>query len=272
MCRIKVPEFVGFLEGIAILRRTAFLCLAATLGLLACGCGASLNDGSPMAVSPSPANLMTSSSGARTDAIPAAQIERDVTTLTEGSDPSSAAYKIGPLDVVEVSVFQVPDLSRTVQVASDGTINFPLIGEVHAAGRTARDVEHDLAQRLGRKYLQSPQVNVYIREYNSQRVVIDGAVKKPGVFPVRGPTTLLQMIATAEGFTETADSTVMIFREVDGKRTAAQFDVGAIRSGKSKDPRIIEGDAIVVSDSTLKQTYQSVLRVLPLGGIFVSLL
>jgi polysaccharide export outer membrane protein len=80
------------------------------------------------------------------------------------------------------------------------------------------------------------------------------------------------MIATAEGFTETADSTVMIFRDEGGKRTGAQFDVDAIRSGKSKDPQIMEGDAVVVSDSTFKQTYQGVLRVLPLGGLFVTLL
>ncbi len=64
----------------------------------------------------------------------------------------------------------------------------------------------------------------------------------------------------------------MIFRQADGKRTAAKFDVDAIRSGTAKDPQIAAGDAVVVSDSTLKKTYQGVLRVLPLGGLFVTLL
>ncbi|HVX35738.1 MAG TPA: polysaccharide biosynthesis/export family protein, partial [Hyphomicrobium sp.] len=121
--------------------------------------------------------------------------------LTEVSDPDSTAYKIGPFDVLDITVFRVPELSKTVQVAAMGTINLPLVGEVPAAGQTAQSVERDLTKRLGAKFLQSPQVNVNIREYNSQRVTIDGAVKKPGVYPIRGGTTLLQLIATAEGLT-----------------------------------------------------------------------
>jgi polysaccharide export outer membrane protein len=197
---------------------------------------------------------------------------RDVRKLTEASDPSSSAYKIGPLDVVEVSVFKVPELSRTVQVADSGTINLPLVGELPAAGRTARDVERDLTKRLSRKYLQSPQVNVFIKEYNSQRVTIDGSVKKPGVYPVRGNATLLQIIATAEGFTDTAEPNVVVFRDVDGKRSAAKFDVNEIRDGKSKDPQILQGDLIVVSDSAVKSAYQGLLKVLPVSSLFVALL
>jgi polysaccharide export outer membrane protein len=192
--------------------------------------------------------------------------------LTAVSDPASSAYKIGPLDVVEVSVFRVPELSRTVQVADSGTINLPLVGELPAAGRTARDIERDLTTRLGRKYLQSPQVNVYIKEYNSQRVTIDGSVKKPGVYPVRGNATLLQLIATAEGFTDTAEPNVVVFRNVAGKHLAAKFDVTEIRAGKSKDPQILQGDLIVVSDSTVKSAYQGLLKVLPISSLFVTLL
>jgi polysaccharide export outer membrane protein len=192
--------------------------------------------------------------------------------LTAASDPSSSAYKIGPLDLLDITVFRVPELSKTVQVAATGTINLPLVGEVPAAGRTAQDVERDLTKRFGAKFLQSPQVNVTIKEYNSQRVTIDGAVKKPGVYPIRGETTLLQLIATAEGLTDTAQTEIAVFRKADGKSQAAKFDVDEIRSGRAKDPEILEGDLIVVSDSSLKTTYQGLLKALPVTSIFVTLL
>jgi polysaccharide biosynthesis/export protein len=191
----------------------------------------------------------------------------DALKIIAVSDPSSSAYKIGPLDVLEISVFKVPDLSRTVQVADSGTINLPLVGEVPAAGRTAQDVERDLTKRLGAKYLQNPQVNIYVKEYNSQRVTVEGSVKKPGVYPIRGGTTLLQLVATAEGFTDTAQSEVAVFRNVDGKRTAAKFDVGEIRTGNAKDPQLVQGDVVVVSDSMVKSAYQGLLKALPLAAV-----
>ena len=198
---------------------------------------------------------------------PGALKTQEALKLTAVSDPSSSAYKIGPLDVLEVSVFKVPDLSRTVQVADSGTINLPLVGEVPAAGRTAQDVERDLTKRLGAKYLQSPQVNVYVKEYNSQRVTIEGSVKKPGVYPIRGDASLLQIIATAEGLTDTAQSEVAVFRNVDGKRTAAKFDVGEIRSGTLQDPKLVQGDVVIVSDSAVKSAYQNLLKAIPLASI-----
>ena len=117
---------------------------------------------------------------------------------------SENVYRIGPFDVLDISVFQVPELTKSVQVADSGTINLPLVGEVHVAGRTPQQLEHDLTARLGAEYLQNPQVTVVVKEYNSQNVTISGAVKKPGVYPIRGRTTLLQMVALAgdldEGF------------------------------------------------------------------------
>jgi polysaccharide export outer membrane protein len=266
---------------------------AVALPLLACcviaGCGVTLDkNGQFSSVSgSSPEMALASGSDAKTDKDDKADKKDGATTgsikldakatktavkLTDVSNPKSTAYKIGPLDVLEISVFKVPELSRTVQVASSGTINLPLVGEVPAAGRTARDVEHDLTTRLGATYLQSPQVNVFVKEYNSQRVTVDGSVKKPGVYPIRGDATLLQMIATAEGLTETAKSEVVIFRTVDGKRSAAKFDLDEIRAGKAKDPQVVEGDLIVVDDSTMKAAWQNLIKAIPLSTLFVTLL
>lgn len=253
--------------------------LIRTLALsgLVSGCGATLNDGSHLIAATSPPAQTDDHAGYAGDAhlrnLPAArQDAHEAVKLAEVSDPGSEAYKIGPMDVLEISVFQVPELSKTVQVGADGTINLPLAGSIHAAGQTPGEIERDLTARLGRRYLQSPQVNVYLKEYNSQRITVDGAVKRPGVYPLRGPATLLQVLATAEGFTDTADPTVVIFRTENGVRTAAKFDVSSIRSGNAKDPQIVQGDVVVVSTSTMKESYQALLKILPVSSLFVSIL
>jgi polysaccharide export outer membrane protein len=196
--------------------------------------------------------------------------------LTSAGTPGSNAYKIGPLDVLDVAVFKVPDLSKTVQVGEDGTITYPLIGQVHAAGRTAHDLEVDLKQKLGEKYLRSPQINVLVKEYNSQRVTISGAVKTTGVYAIKGKTSLLQVIAMAGDIDgSTASGDIVVFRNVDGQRTAARFDADSIKNGKADDPEMLPGDVIVVDTSATKVALSNVLRVLPLAtsaAIFVPLM
>jgi len=198
---------------------------------------------------------------------------RVVQVADRPSSPATpGAYRIGPMDVLDISVFQVPDLSKTVQVAETGTINFPLVGEVPAAGKTAQQLERELAAKLGAKYLQNPQVTVLVRENNSQRFTIEGAVKSPGVFPMKGETTLLQSMAMAGGIdTATSDSTVLVLRYTDGKRSAAKFDVAAIQKGKAEDPPIQSGDVLVVGTSAIKAGFSNVLKVLPIAGLFAFL-
>jgi polysaccharide biosynthesis/export protein len=181
----------------------------------------------------------------------------------------SAAYKIGPQDVLEVTVFKVGELSKTVQVSEVGTISFPLVGDVTAAGRTPREVEKDLTARLGSKYLQNPQVTIYVKEFNSQRVTLEGAVKKPGVFPIQGRLSLLQAVALAQGLESTSDNTVLVFREVDGKRTAGRFDISDIRSGSAEDPRLQAGDVVVAGTSAFKEGLGNILKMLPLASFAV---
>jgi protein involved in polysaccharide export with SLBB domain len=87
--------------------------------------------------------------------------------------PVAAAFrngtdKIGPHDILEVTVFKVPDLSKTVQVNAAGTITYPLLGEIPVAGKTARELERDLTQRLGEKYLRSPHITVTVKRPNNQ--------------------------------------------------------------------------------------------------------
>jgi polysaccharide export outer membrane protein len=176
----------------------------------------------------------------------------------------NASYKVGPLDVLDISVFKVPDLSKSVQVSDTGSINLPLLGEVKASGKTAQEIERELTTRLGKKYLKNPQVTVFVKENKSQQVTIEGAVKKPGVYPIGGKKTLLQLVATAEGLNpDTYSSDVTIFRTVDGNRSSSTFDIDRIKAGKLDDPILQTGDVVVVDTSTAKVGFQNVLRVAP---------
>lgn len=196
--------------------------------------------------------------------------------LTAVATPGNDAYKIGPLDVLEIAVFKVPELGKTVQVDGDGTINYPLIGEIPAAGKTAHEIEHDLTKKLGAKYLRSPQITVNIKEYNSQRFTVEGSVKTSGVYAMKGRTSLVQAVAMAGGVdTTVASGDVVIFRTIDGTRSAARFDIDQIKKGEAEDPALQPGDVIVVDTSATKVALHNVLSVLPLAtsaAMFVPLL
>jgi polysaccharide export outer membrane protein len=183
------------------------------------------------------------------------------------STPGNPGYLVGPQDVLDVTVFQAPDLTKTVQVAEDGAINLPLLGQVPAAGKTPSRLEKEIQGRLNARYMKSAQVTVFVREYNSQRVTVEGAVKNPGVFPLRGNDTLIQIIARSGGLDrDKASSDLVIFRTADGERTATRYDISAIHSGSERDPRVLPGDVIVVGDSTVKAGLNLFLRVLPVAG------
>ena len=194
-------------------------------------------------------------------------ISKVALTLSSSSDPNSKAYKIGPRDVLEVTVFKVPDLSKVVQVSEAGTINYPLVGELEAGGKTAREVEQDLTRLLGTKYLQNPQISVFVKEYNSQRITVEGAVKKPGVYPIIGGMSLLQAIATAGGFESNAEETILLIRQKTGKPSAGKFDISQISHGKAEDIQLEAGDVIIAPTSDIKQGMEVFYRLAPLAYI-----
>ncbi len=210
-----------------------------------------------------------SSIGAESSGVDKEATLQSIDKLAAARTASNAAYKIGPQDLLIINVFSVPSLSREMQVSGSGTINMPLIGEVYAAGKTAQQLERELTARLGSKYLQNPQVSLNIKEYNSQRFTVEGAVKKPGVFPIKQNNTLLQCISAAEGLDkDVASSVVGVFRRENGQRTGAKFDLEAIRSGKSDDPLIKDGDVIVVATSDGKTVFSNFVKLAPLLSIF----
>jgi polysaccharide biosynthesis/export protein len=161
----------------------------------------------------------------------------------------SGEYRMGPGDLLKIDVFQAEKFSRTVRVSMRGDISLPLIGSVHAAGLTSQELEDLLARRLKERYLQDPQVSVFIEEFTSQRVTIEGLVKKPGVYPLMGGNaSLLQTIAIAGGPEEiAATNKVQLFRaNAGGTKEIYFFDIDAIRTGQAVDPSVKGDDIIIV--------------------------
>ena len=181
-------------------------------------------------------------------------------------------YRVGPFDLIEISVFQVPDLSKTVKVSASGEIALPLIGTLQAGGKTVSELETDIKSRLEAKYLQSAQVSVFVKEANSQQVTVDGAVNTPGIVTISGQTTLLQTIAMSGGLAKGAQQKgIMVFRTVNQQKMAAKFDLAAIRKGTAEDPVLAGGDVVVV-DSGFGASLAGIRDNIPVFGLFSALL
>jgi polysaccharide export outer membrane protein len=182
----------------------------------------------------------------------------DISELNYNSS-SSEAYRIGPNDLLEINVFRVDELSRSVRVDDRGNISLPLVGSMHVTGMTQQGFEKKLASILSKKYLQNPQVSVFIKEFTSKQVTVGGAVKRPGVFPIKGKTSVMQSIAMAEGLTDlAAEDKIVLFRENKGKLKAYNLNLAAIRNGKMPDPYVKGNDRIVVHQSGSKVWLKSV--------------
>ena len=162
-----------------------------------------------------------------------------------------ADYRIGHQDLMEITVYGQPELTRSIRVSTQGSITLPLVGQVVAVGLTAQQLEQRIAEKLGEKFLQDPQVTVFIKEYTTLRFAVEGAVNKPGLYPLTGQMTLLRALAVAGGQGGLSDlSEVMLFRiSPSGERRTLVFDVERIRSGEVPDPSIQNDDLLVVKRS-----------------------
>lgn len=179
-------------------------------------------------------------------------------------------YKIGPLDALDITVLQEPELSsKATPVDAFGNVNLPLVGDVKAGGKTASQLAKEVAVLFGHRYLKNPQVSVVVSKPVAQKVVVQGEVTQPGVYQIDGPTTLLGAISLAKGETELAKlADVAVFRTVNGKRTGAMFDINSIRAGQAEDPEIRSNDLIVVGYSGSKRMWRDVVKSLPILNVF----
>lgn len=183
--------------------------------------------------------------------------------------PPASQQRIGPLDKIRVTVFQVADLSGEFTVDASGNIDYPLIGTVAAQGLTPPELSERIAQQLGRRYLRNPNVQTAFLEQRQQTITIDGSVRQPGIVPIQGQTTLLRAVAMGRGTSEDANpNRVVVFRTIQGKRMAAAFDLTSIRRGEAEDPVIYGNDVVIVDGSKARQTFRDVLSAIPILGVF----
>jgi len=149
-----------------------------------------------------------------------ADINRRLEQLQRSLPSDATSYRIGSDDLLDISVFDVPDLSRTVRVSAAGDISLPLLGSVLVAGQTPQDLEASLAGELREHYMRDPQVTVFVKEMESHGVSVFGAVMKPGVYQIRGAKSLIEVLSMAGGLADDAGDTVTIVPS-DGNQSAA---------------------------------------------------
>lgn len=175
------------------------------------------------------------------------------TGMVQGQDAIEAAYlgdeyRIGPEDVLEISVWKEPDLQRQVLVRPDGGISFPLAGDIQAAGRSARELEALISQSI-RKYIPEAVVTVSVTTVAGYRIFIIGKVQSPGQYVIGRYIDVLQALTLAGGLTPYAsESNVKIIRRQAGNQTVIPFSYADAEDGEALEQNILlkSGDVVLV--------------------------
>lgn len=161
-------------------------------------------------------------------------------------------------DMIEVNVYGMEKLSRTVQVDSAGNISLPLVNAIRAANQSLSGLERSVAAAYSR-FLQSPSVTLSLKDSPARRVTVDGQVNRPGNYPINERSTLSEAIADAGGVNNIGDQAkIFVYRAVDGKRYVANYSLADIRANARPAPRIYGRDTVIVFSSTARVAWQNV--------------
>ncbi len=198
--------------------------------------------------------LLGLSGSAVSGTAPESGTNKEVGTGASEKRPPAAAhsdnsYVIGADDVLAVSVWKEPEISRSVPVRSDGKISLPLVGELEAGGQTPLQLEQEIGKRL-ESYISEPEVTVIVQESKSQKINILGMVARPGTYLLTGSTTVLDAIAMAGGFKDFAkQKSVYVLREgKNGKQQKLPFNYKEVIKGENPKQNILlqPRDTVVV--------------------------
>jgi polysaccharide biosynthesis/export protein len=159
----------------------------------------------------------------------------------------AAPFQIGPEDILDISVWKNPELSRTVPVRPDGKVSLPLVNDIQAAGLTPATLREQVTERLA-EFIPTPEVSVMVREVHSRKVAVVGAVKTPGRFELKSPMTVLEVIALAQGFTDFASrDRIVVLRQTGTTTTRVPFNYRKIAEGVDQENFFVKpGDVVVV--------------------------
>ena len=180
---------------------------------------------------------------------PSQTIDASALPESRAAEGAETRRTLGPGDLVDVRVFQEPDHSGIWAVSPEGTIDYPLCGKVHLAGRTSGTAADALRDCLTR-YLRHPEVSVSIREYNSKKVFVFGEVQKPGTFSYEEGMTIIEAVTMAGGFTKLASPNgTQVARQDEGQQLKIRVPVKDIRDGAEKNFSLRPGDIVYVPES-----------------------
>ena len=195
---------------------------------------------------PAPASAPDSAT-AGTPATPAVVAAPAATKLETAILSDANDYKIGPEDLLDISVWKNPELSRTVPVRPDGKVSLPLVNDIQAAGLTPTALRQQLIDRLA-EFIPAPEVAVIVREVHSMKVAVVGSVKTPGRYELKSAATVLEMIALAQGFTDFASrDRVVVLRQENGETKRIPFNYRKVAAGDEQSNMVVQpGDIIVV--------------------------
>lgn len=191
------------------------------------------------------------------------------------AEAADVAYDLplGPLDVLKVSFFRVPELSGEYQVNGKGVLDMPLVGEISVRDKTPQQFAEELEQRYSVKYLNNPEVTIRLVSGPNNSITLEGGVVAPGIYNLQGRTSLVGAIALARGIAiqDANPRRVAIFRKREGKTMAAAFDLISIRRGEMEDPAVYPGDVVVVDSSQVRPIYRDLMMSLPIVSLFANL-
>lgn len=218
-----------------------FILLAATSALAACASSAPVGGAPGVSVTQSTA--------------------MPVPGMTDLSPPLQTGI-IRPLDVIQVDVFGVEELTREVQVSANGNIDYPLIGLIEAVGRTTEELSFEIEQRLAASYVRDPDVSSRITERIEQLFTVGGEVEQPGRFSLAEPITLMEAVALSGGLADNADSQeVLVFRTIGNERYIGLYNLEGIRRGNYADPTIYPSDIVMVGHNEARARLERVLGI-----------
>ena len=198
----------------------------------------------------SPSMAFGQQTSARTQSSDKASLVENGNGSTGPDNPAAIDpnYVIGPQDMLDISVWKEPDLTRTVPVRPDGKISLPLLDDVQAGGLTPAQLKVEITQRL-KKYFTDPRVTVIVTTIGSQRIYVLGEVTRAGAYPLVPGMTLLQALSSSGGFTQFANTkNIYLLRVEDGKQVKHPFNYKDVVNGKNPAQNIVlkAGDTIVV--------------------------
>ena len=196
--------------------------------------------------------------------------ERLLLGMMSSKRRSAQDYKIGPEDLIEITVFEDEKLNKTVRVSSQGNVSLPLIGLQSVKGLTSNQLEKEIRDLLAQKYFHDPHISVFIKEYHNQRISIMGAVIKPGVYDVTGQKTVLDVLSLAGGLRDDAGRLLFLIRaasqEGEGKKETKESEDEQLKTFTANlEDLLLKGDLRL----NFALAHGDVINIPPGGKVFV---